>query len=966
MKHSYADRDIVYELMSGFDVQAMLSEDAYNDEHFLENPGPWRFGYNYFVNYNLNNSGVWTILDNGDRLWRLGVVCPGALTINLAFQYVSIPEGAKLFVYNGRKTESLGSFSQRYVSEDHYLATELLSGDSIVVEYMVPASAENRGSLELFRVTHGYRSAVEYAEKAFGSSGSCNMNVNCPDGQIWSDQKRSVVMLVSGGSGFCSGSIINNSCNDGIPYLLTANHCGSSGFSTWTFRFNWEAPTCSNPGSSPSFVSLSGATSRANRSQADMRLLELNSAIPLGYNVYYSGWNRSNTPPSSGFGIHHPAGDIKKISFDDNPFNVITAMGGETNCCWEVVWDRNTTTEGGSSGSPLFDNNGRIVGQLWGGSASCSNQSGSDYYGRIYQNWNPPSSPNSGQLQYWLDPTSCTTGALYINGYDPNMPVVALDAQISSITQPASTLCSGSNITPVATLKNSGTTTLTSATISYQVDAGAPVNYTWTGSLASTGSTNVSLSPFTVGAGSHTITVTVSNPNGGSDMNNSNDSKTANFTVVNPTGLALPFSEGFDGVTFPPANWINENPDNNTGSALWVRTTVVSGFGNSSACAKIDQLSPSSSTNGQVDNLITPYLDLTSTTTPITLSFSVANARYNSNFYDSLIVYISTNCGGTWSHLAAYGNNTGPSPLATAPDVTSLFTPTNSQWATKTINLNAYASMSAVQIRFQLRSGWGNVTYLDDINIAGGAVPPPVASFSSSSNTICAGQNINFTNTSTGATSYSWSMPGGTPSSSTATNPSVVYNSAGTYTVTLTATNNSGTSTSTATFTVKANPNAVATNNGAICQGSSATLTAVGGGTYSWSNGSTSATTNVSPIVNTSYTVTVTASNGCTATSSTTVTVLDCSSIDDVLQADNMLFFPNPAHTTIQLDLSSVSNETLTVDWLTPIGQLMQTYFIQPYQTSIVMHVDHLAAGIYLVRITDGTRSITRRIMIIK
>ncbi|MBW7936521.1 MAG: PKD domain-containing protein, partial [Flavobacteriales bacterium] len=374
----------------------------------------------------------------------------------------------------------------------------------------------------------------------------------------------------------------------------------------------------------------------------------------------------------------------------------------------------------------------------------------------------------------------------------------------------------------------------------------------------------------------------------------------------------------------------------------------------------------SSSTNGQVDNLITPYLDLTSTTTPITLSFSVANARYNSNFYDSLIVYISTNCGGTWSHLAAYGNNTGPSPLATAPDVTSLFTPTNSQWATKTINLNAYASMSAVQIRFQLRSGWGNVTYLDDINIAGGAVPPPVASFSSSSNTICAGQNINFTNTSTGATSYSWSMPGGTPSSSTATNPSVVYNSAGTYTVTLTATNNSGTSTSTATFTVKANPNAVATNNGAICQGSSATLTAVGGGTYSWSNGSTSATTNVSPIVNTSYTVTVTASNGCTATSSTTVTVLDCSSIDDVLQADNMLFFPNPAHTTIQLDLSSVSNETLTVDWLTPIGQLMQTYFIQPYQTSIVMHVDHLAAGIYLVRITDGTRSITRRIMIIK
>ncbi|MBE2247884.1 MAG: PKD domain-containing protein [Candidatus Competibacteraceae bacterium] len=964
-KHSEADRDILYEVMPGFDVQAMLDEDLYNETHFSENPGPWRFGHNYFVQYNLQNTGIWTTLENGDRIWRLGVVCPQALTINLAFQYVSIPDGAKLFVYNGKKTESLGAFTQQYVSPDYYFATELLSGDTIIVEYLVPANLHDIGSLELFRITHGYRSATEYVEKAFLSSGSCNMNVNCPDGLIWSNQKRSAVMLVSGGSGFCSGAVINNSCNDGKPYVLTANHCGSSGFSTWTFRFNWESPTCSNPASSPSYVSITGSTSRASRSAADMRLVEINSAIPSNYNVYYAGWSKSATPPPSAFGIHHPSGDIKKISFDDAPLGITTAMGGETNCCWEVEWDRNTTTEGGSSGSPLFDNNGRIIGQLWGGGASCTNLSAPDYYGRVSQNWAPSGSPNNGQLKYWLDPTSCSTNAEYIDGYDPNSPSVALDAQMLSITAPGTTVCSGTNITPVVVLKNNGTTVLTSATITYVVDGGSPVNYAWSGSLASTATTNVTLAPFSTGAGAHTITVTVSNPNGSSDMNSSNDAQTKNFSVVNPTGISLPFAEGFDAATFPPTNWANENPDNNTGSALWVRTTTVSGFGTSTACAKIDHASPSSSTAGQVDNLITPYLNLTTASSP-SLSFSVANARYSASYYDSLIVYITTDCGGNWTRLASYGNNTGASPLATAPDVTSAFVPTNTQWATKNISLNAYASQTAVQIRFQLRSGWGNVTYLDDINISASATVPPTASFTPSATTICAGQNINFTNTSSGATSYSWSLPGGTPSTSTSASPSVIFNTAGTYTVTLTANNVAGTSTSTATITVNATPTALATNNGAICQGSSATLTATGGGTYSWSNGSTSSTSIVSPSANTSYTVTVTSANGCTATSSTTVTVLDCSSIEEILHADNLLLFPNPASSHVQLQVSMVSPEPILIEWLTPIGQQVQTYMLQPLQNQIYMPVDALSSGMYLIRISDGTNSITKRMLIIK
>lgn len=869
-KNSQLDRDIVYETMPGFDVNAMLAEDEYNETHFHENPGPWRFGYNYYTSYRPSNSGSWTVLDNGDKIWRLGIVCPNAITINLAFQYVNIPEGAQLFVYNIRKTQVLGAFTQKYVSEDYTLGTELLNGDTIIVEYIVPNLLESVGDFEIFRVTHGYRSTLDYITKAFGDAGSCNMNVNCPDGAPWSNQKRSVVMLVSGGNGFCTGALINNSCNDGKPYVLTANHCGSSGFGSWVFRFNWEAPGCTNPPTSPSYQSLSGSTSRANRPAADMRLVEINSAVPASYNAYWSGWNRSATPPPSAVCIHHPSGDIKKISFDDAALNVTTAMGGETNCCWEVEWDRNTTTEPGSSGSPLFDNNGRIIGQLWGGGASCTNLSSPDYYGRVFNNWNPAGSTSSQQLKYWLDPAACSTNAMFIDGYDPNMPSVALDAQIVSITTPSSTECDGSNISPVVVLKNNGTNTLTSATISYTVDGGPAVNYSWTGSLSSTATTNVTLPSFSTGSGNHTITVTVSNPNGGSDMNTSNDTQTKNFDVVAPSPLSLPFTEGFESTTFPPTGWINENPNNNTGNALWVRTTNASGFGNSTACALIDQFSPSSSTVGQVDNLITPYLDLTTGGSNIQLSFSVANVRYNATYYDSLIVSITTDCGATWTRLASYGNNTGPSPLATAPDQTSSFVPNSSQWETKTISLNSYATQNAVRIRFQLRSGWGNNTYIDDINIFNPS--PPSASFNAPTS-ICAGETITLTNTSTNSTGYSWSIPGGTPSSSTDANPNVTFNNPGTYTVTLTASNSNGTSTSTATIVVNSLPNVSITGSNSICLGQSVTLTANGGNTYIWNNSATTSSINVSPTITTTYTVTATGTNGCTSTASHTITV---------------------------------------------------------------------------------------------
>lgn len=401
------------------DLAALRAEDAINDD---QKTGPWRFGHNHYTDLNLQNSGTWTSLSNGGAIWQLGVKCEGALTVNLTFENTVIPEGNELFVFNPEKDFILGSFKQYHTYEGQ-LGTELVPGNTAIVEYYVaPENINNMGSLTLGTVTHGYRTASEYMEKAFGSSGSCNMNVACPDGIPYENQIRATVMLVSGSSGFCTGSMINNTLNDETPYVLTANHCYSNP-ANWIFRFNWQSATCSNPTSSPSFVSLSGATLRSRRTPSDFCLVEItgglvNGTVPDAYNTYFPGWNSLDVAPTSAVCVHHPSGDIKKIAFDDNALISANGMGStEANSQWRLIWDRNTTTEPGSSGSPLFDQNGRIVGQLWGGGASCSNLSSPDYYGKVSYSWNPAGSNSTNQLKYWLDPNNA--GMTTLDGFDP-------------------------------------------------------------------------------------------------------------------------------------------------------------------------------------------------------------------------------------------------------------------------------------------------------------------------------------------------------------------------------------------------------------------------------------------------------------------------------------------------------------------------------------------------------------------
>ncbi len=421
------DNNVATNVMPAVDVISLLAEDSINN---ITKEVPWRFGENIPVSLNPGNSGTWDILPDGGKLWRLGIRCPGAFTINLAFDRFYLPSGATLFIYNQDKTDVIGAFTDLNNRDDSVFATTLVTGEQIVIEYYEPAEAAFTGALRLNRVTHGYRNAFDYL-KSFGQSGSCNNNVKCPEAAGWENQVRSACMLVTGGNGFCSGSLVNNTSQDGTPYVLTANHCYSSP-ATWVFWFNWESPTCANPSSSPPYNSVSGATLKARNSASDFCLVQMNSVPPVNYGVYYAGWNREDVGATSGAGIHHPSGDIKKISYSATPYTSDTWSGTPANSHWKVNWS-DGVTEGGSSGSPIFDQLHRVVGQLHGGPSSCSSSQLWDFYGKFSMSWDYGTTPAT-RLKDWLDPTN--TGGNTLNGFDPNMiPVVTtLDATNIMVT----------------------------------------------------------------------------------------------------------------------------------------------------------------------------------------------------------------------------------------------------------------------------------------------------------------------------------------------------------------------------------------------------------------------------------------------------------------------------------------------------------------------------------------------------
>ena len=416
------------------DIKKLLQEDSLNQE---KNPnGILRTAVSIPVVIDIDEDGIWTTLADGGRLWQMEIHAEKALALDFVFSKFWLPKEGKFFLFNPSTKETIGAITSQYLLGDknkpHRFSTGVLKGDKIILEYYQPTGEQE---LPIIKVEKAYYT-YNIPSPNFLSTSTCSyeVNVNCSEGSNWQLEKNAVALVYykdGYNAVWFSGSLVNNTQNNLAPLFLTADHCmgskdatGDNDLSDWVFYWGYELENCSST-TQPDYYNktTTGATLIANNSYSDFALLQLQQdpINKTGYIPYYLGWDASGSSGTGGVCIHHPNHDVKKIStYSCTPQTVSYNSSPYVN--WGVQWDATAhghgITEEGSSGSPLINNNHRVIGQLRGGETSCTNLTGTDKFGKLSVSWTGNgNSDYRRRLNYWLNPGG--TNVQSIDGLSP-------------------------------------------------------------------------------------------------------------------------------------------------------------------------------------------------------------------------------------------------------------------------------------------------------------------------------------------------------------------------------------------------------------------------------------------------------------------------------------------------------------------------------------------------------------------
>ena len=683
------------------------------------NQVPLRFAVEHQVKVTPETDGVWEQLPDG-KLWRLRINSAGATDFNLGFTTFWLPDGATLHVIAENEAYYQGPYTSRDNKPHGQLWTPVVPGDAAVIELFVPAGAAKEPRIVLTQINAGYRDLFHRQKGLIAStpSGTCNMDVACPQAASWSNEVRSVARYSISGSAFCTGTLIANASGDFRNYFLTANHCGLSAdnVASVVVYWNYQSPVCGEHGGGSLRQNQTGAVFRAARYDADFALVELEDTPDSGFNVYYSGWDRSGTSPASSVGIHHPNGAEKSISICSNPLTTVNSCidTGGVGTHWQALWSVGVT-EPGSSGSGIWDAATHfLVGTLSGGNSSCSSPTGADCYGKLSAAWDNGIS-SADRLRDWLDPQN--TGALTISGADP-LQTSTIQAAGSALTFEGccptnGAIDPGEMVTVNFAFTNIGGITATNLIATLLPSNGvtfpsAAQNY---GVLTTGGSSASRSFTFTaIGVCGGVITPMFQLQDGSRNLG----TVTFEFTLGAPTPR-VSYSENFDGVMAPtlPSGWTSSI----TGAAPSWSIVAVHADTSSNAAFAPDL---GAVTDNRLDS---PPLAITSTSSQLAFRH-----KYDlENGFDGGVLEISVN-GGSFNDILSAGGSfvtngyVGPlssyyqNPLAGR----QAWSGNSRNYITTLVNLPPGTAGQSIQLRWRLGSdsstganGW----FLDAVSL---------------------------------------------------------------------------------------------------------------------------------------------------------------------------------------------------------------------------------------------------------